>query len=286
MYAQLAFLGGLGLNLALKNPRWQDKSKSLVNFTLQTSIVFQGATLNFGNVLQTGYRGLIVTLISIVLIFLAGMILKKFLEVPEDESLLLSMGTAICGGSAISALAPVISAGPHAMGLAFGIVFLLNIVALFTFPYIGDFFQLSQEQFGTWAALAIHDTSSVTATAATYGTEALKVATTLKLTRALWIIPVTLFFAVKRKKNKSALKIPYFIGGFVLASLLFTYVQLLHPYAYVGGMVSKFGFTVTLFLIGFSFNLKNLREMAKRPLVYGLILWLVVAATSLVFVMA
>lgn len=287
MTAQIAFIIGIILSpFASRNTKLSGAVKVAIPYLLQISIVFQGASLDFNKVMNVGLFGLVVTFLSIVAIFIAGHFGGKILNVDRDQSLLITMGTAICGGSAISALAPVISASASAIAISMGLVFLLNVIAIFTFPFIGAFFQLSQAEFGMWAALAIHDTSSVTAAAATYGIEALSVATTVKLTRALWIVPVTLFFSLQNKQSKKAMKIPWFILGFVVASLLFTYVSYLRPFTTWFGMISKVGFSLTLFLIGLSFDLQAMKKIALRPLIFGLSLWLIVSTASLFLITA
>lgn len=287
MTAQIAFIIGIFLSpFAARNSRVSGAVKFAIPYLLQISIVFQGASLDFNKVINVGLSGLMVTFLSIVAIFLAGHFGGKLLKIDRDQSLLITMGTAICGGSAISALAPVISATATAIAISMGLVFLLNVIAIFTFPFIGTFLQLSQADFGMWAALAIHDTSSVTAAAATYGTEALSVATTVKLTRALWIVPVTLFFSLQSNQSKKSIKIPWFILGFVVASLLFTYVRYLHPFTTWFGMISKVGFSMTLFLIGLNFDLQTMKKIALRPLIFGLSLWLIVSIASLFLITA
>lgn len=285
MTAQIAFIIGIILSpFAVRNSKLSGAVKFAIPYLLQISIVFQGASLDFNKVINVGISGLIVTCLSIIAIFILGSLGGKLLKIERDQSLLITMGTAICGGSAISALAPVISASATAIAISMGLVFLLNVIAIFTFPFLGEFFQLSQSDFGIWAALAIHDTSSVTAAAATYGTEALSVATTVKLTRALWIVPVTLFFSFQTKSQKKGIKIPWFILGFVIASVLFTYMEFLRPFSAWFGMISKIGFALTLFLIGLSFDLIAMKKIALRPLIFGLSLWLIVSIASLILI--
>lgn len=287
MTAQIAFIIGIILSpFAGRNSKLSSAVKVSIPYLLQISIVFQGASLDFNKVINVGLSGLVVTILSIVGIFLLGSIGSKLLKIERDQSLLITMGTAICGGSAISALAPVISASAQAIAISMGLVFLLNVIAIFTFPFIGGILEMSQSDFGIWAALAIHDTSSVTAAASAYGTEALNVATTVKLTRALWIVPVTLFFSLQNRASKKSIKAPWFILGFVVASVLCTYVDFLNPFSAWLGMISKVGFAVTLFLIGLSFDLQTMKKIALRPLIFGLILWLIVSITSLILIRA
>ncbi len=285
MTAQIAFTIGILLSpLAGRNSTLSSAVKAAIPYLLQVSIVFQGASLDFNKVMSVGVNGFVITFLSLLAIFILGHIGAKFLKLEREQSLLITMGTAICGGSAIAALAPVIAASAGAIAIAMGLVFLLNIFAIFSFPFIGHYFELSQADFGLWAALSIHDTSSVTAAAAAYGTEALSVATTVKLTRALWIIPVTFFFSYLKKESKKAMKVPWFILGFIIASILFTYSEFLKPYSSWFGMISKFGFTLTLFLIGLNFDLPTMKKIALRPLIFGLSLWLIVSIASLIFI--
>ncbi len=196
------------------------------------------------------------------------------------------MGTAICGGSAISALAPVIGAESSLMTISLSIVFLLNAVSVFIFPQIGEVLSLSQKDFGLWSALAIHDTSSVVAASSLYGKEALEVATTVKLTRALWIVPITLFFSIISKKKDRTPPLPWFIAGFALMSLMFTFIPGIFEIKDFFTGTSKQGFALTLFFIGLSFDVNKLRSVGFAPLVFGLILWVIVSALSLAYIWA
>lgn len=286
MSPQIAFLVGILVSPLLRSRKSvQDKAKKLMTYTLQVSIVLQGIGLDFNRVLATGKESFVLTLISILAIFGVGIILAKLFKLDETLSLLIIMGTAICGGSAIAALAPVLSASAGAMSISLALVFTLNIVAIYAFPFLGHWFDLSQSAFGTWAALAIHDTSSVTAAAAAYGAEALNLATTIKLTRALWIIPVTLAFSIWKSGKAGKIKIPWFIGGFILASLLFTHVPFLHQYGSLFAPLAKVGFTIVLFLLGLTFDFQMMKSVSIRPVVFGILLWIFVSVTCLIFVM-
>lgn len=196
------------------------------------------------------------------------------------------MGTAICGGSAIGALAPIIAADSMTLTISFGIVFFLNALAVFVFPFMGNLLQLSQEQFGLWAALAIHDTSSVVAASTIYGQHALETATTIKLTRALWIIPITFWYGYFQNKNPyKKITIPWFIIGFLVFSLAFTFIP--HLATLKGPLlkISKLGFSVTLFFIGLTFNLAKFKEVGIKPFLFGFGLWIIVSITSLSLIM-
>lgn len=286
MSPQLAFIIGILISPWIKNNKTvQSQAKNLMTYILQISIVIQGVGLDFNRVLVTGKESFLLTLFSILAIFGVGLLLAKLFKLDETLSLLIIMGTAICGGSAIAALAPVLAASAGAMSISLALVFGLNIVALYVFPFLGHSLDLSQSAFGTLAALAIHDTSSVTAAAAAYGTEALNIATTIKLTRALWIIPVTLAFSIWKSGKAGNIKVPWFIAGFIIASLLFTHVSFLHPYASTIAPLAKMGFTITLFLLGITFDFQLMKSVSLRPVLFGILLWIFVTVACLVYVM-
>ena len=249
---------------------------------MQFSVILLGASLNFNSVLKQGASGLGLTVISIGFVFVLGLLGARWLGIDKNQGTLITMGTAICGGSAIGALAPVLRADALAIAVSMGVVFILNALAVFVFPPLGESFALSQEQFGLWSALAIHDTSSVVAASSIYGDKALEVATTVKLTRALWIIPISLaygFFA--HKEGKAKIKLPWFIVGFLALSLLFTFIDLPPALQSALAKTSKLGFAATLFLIGLTFNISKIKQMGIRPLLFGVSLWLIVTAASL-----
>lgn len=276
----LALALGLALAATIGNPfptvsaRW---SKRL----LQLSVIGLGFGLNFGEVLRAGRTGFVYTLVGISFTVMCGLIIGKTLLVKPTPSLLISVGTAICGGSAIAAVAPVINASEDDMAVSLGTVFILNSIALFTFPAIGHALSLTQHQFGLWAALAIHDTSSVVGAAARYGNEALGVATTVKLTRALWIVPVTFAVAVMSER-KARVEIPWFIVCFLLAAIARSYSPASFIPAYAVLLtVAKIGLAVTLFLIGSALSRQALRRVGLRPLAQGIVLWVIVAVGSM-----
>lgn len=279
-----SLLLGLGFGISSIPPAFvQRHGKDLTTKLLQASVVLLGAALNFHSVIQEGTRGLGVSFVSLVLVLLAGTLLARALGIPSPLSTLLSVGTSICGGSAISAVAPVLNASGAHIGAAMAIVFLLNGAAVFLFPVLGHFFGLSQEQFGTWAALAIHDTSSVVAAGQIYGEEALKIATTLKLARALWIVPLTVVFSY-RTGGKKKIFPPLFIVGFLLTSALFTFIDnaaFLIPWF---KLFSRSGLSLTLFLIGSNLKKDDIRQLGARPFFFGLLLWLVTLVGALLFV--
>ena len=255
-------------------------AKRLSRFLLQASVVCLGFGMNLTEVVRVGKSGFIYTAIGISFAMLLGMGLAHLLKVRKTPGFLISAGTAICGGSAIAALAPVTNASQEAMAVSMGTVFVLNSVALFIFPAIGHILHLSQSQFGLWAALAIHDTSSVVGAAARYGTLALAIATTVKLARALWIVPLSVGVAVFRK-SRAKIHLPWFIGLFCLAAMLNSLVPLLHAEFLQMARLGRLGLAVTLFLIGTGITRATLRDVGARPLLQGVALWCVVSCVSL-----
>jgi len=247
--------------------------------------------MNLGTVARVGLHGLGYTAISLTFVMATGLLLGRFLKVDGDAGLLISVGTAICGGSAIAAAAPVLRARPHQVSVALATVFLLNGVALVLFPPIGHLAGLSQNAFGLWAALAIHDTSSVVGAGLAYGPRALAVATTVKLARALWIVPVTLglgYWVARRQKLAGAegedalpVKKPWFIGGFLLVAALVTWIPGLQHAGHFVAMAAHHVLVLTLFLIGAGLSREALRTVGFRPFIQGLVLWLIVASLGL-----
>lgn len=249
---------------------------------LQVSVVGLGFGMNLYSAMKAGSQGVLFTVVSIITTLALGLLLGRLFKTDEKTSYLVAAGTAICGGSAIAAVSPVIQAKEEQISVSLGIVFILNAIALFIFPPIGHWLGLTQTQFGMWSAIAIHDTSSVVGAASRYGAEALEVATTVKLTRALWIIPVALgtsFFFKNTGQKK--IKIPYFIGYFILAMVINTYVPAIHPISPYIVAIAKTGLTITLFLIGAGLSKKVLRSVGFRPLVQGVILWIFISLTAL-----
>ena len=280
----VALLGGLIYGFTLPHP-FHVESKRLSRFLLQASVVALGFGMNLQQVLQAGRSGFVYTALSITLAMMLGLGLGYFIHVGRKPAFLISAGTAICGGSAIAAVGPIAEANEEEMAVALGTVFILNSVALFVFPLLGVVFGLSQEQFGLWSALAIHDTSSVIGAAAKYGPTALTVATTIKLARALWIVPVS-FVAAAVLKSKARIQWPWFILFFCLAALLNTLLPVLHSVFGILNHLGKIGLTVTLFLIGTGLNKATLKNVGVRPLLQGLALWIVVGAGTLALILA
>ncbi len=280
----LALFLGILLSLTMGTP-YPKITKKVSKYMLQISVVGLGFGMNLHESLQAGKEGMLYTIISVVGVMLLGVFLGKLLNINRKNSYLISSGTAICGGSAIAAVAPVIDADDNDTSLALITIFVLNAVALFVFPVIGGMLELTQQQFGTWAAIAIHDTSSVVGAGAAYGDEALKVATTIKLTRALWIIPLAFISAfVFRTKGKRP-SIPWFILLFVVAMLIYTYLPLPQIVTENVVFVAKKLMTVTLYLIGCGLSVSALKKVGVKPMLLGVILWVIISVTTLFVVM-
>lgn len=261
-------------------------NKKMSKMLLQYSVVGLGFGMNLHESLASGKEGMTFTIISVIGTLAIGMLIgRKLLKVDRETSYLISSGTAICGGSAIAAVGPVIKAKPANLSVALAVVFVLNAIALFIFPSIGHWLELSQQQFGTWAAVAIHDTSSVVGAGAAYGEEALEVATTIKLTRALWIIPLALATSLIFKSKDSKITIPWFILYFIIAILLNTFVLDRVPQVgtAVSGIARRF-LTLTMFFIGASLSMDVLRAVGIRPLILGVLLWIVISVGSLLYI--
>jgi Predicted membrane protein len=278
----IALCAGIIFGLALQHPYSAD-SRALAKFLLQASVVALGFGMNLHEVLKAGRNGFLYTALGIGFALLAGFLIGKLLSVRGTTSYLISAGTAICGGSAIAAIGPILRAGDEEMAVALGTVFILNSIALFIFPSIGASLHLSQSQFGLWSALAIHDTSSVVGAASRYGNEALVIATTVKLARALWIVPLALATAAVRH-SRSKIQIPWFIFLFCLAAVVNTYGPQEPRLSEMFFQLGRLGLTVTLFLIGTGISRATLKEVGWRPLAQGVLLWILVGVTSLYFV--
>ena len=280
----LALVMGIIYAQIFENP-YAKQAKKTTGLLLKVAVVGLGFGMNFHSALKAGQEGFVLTVFSIFLTLILGFVLSKVLKVDKKISYLISSGTAICGGSAIAAVSPVIKADEKQISVALGIVFILNSLALIIFPPLGQALDMSQADFGLWSAIAIHDTSSVVGAAARYGDEALEVATTVKLARALWVIPVAFLSTLIFKNKGGKVTIPYFIGLFVIAMLLNSYVpfvQLLSPYIVE---VSKAALTLTLFLIGTSLSYKTVKSVGIRPLVEGGLLWLFISVISLGYIL-
>ncbi len=278
----IALAGGLVYGFSFVHP-FHLEAKRLSKFLLQASVVGLGFGMDLSQVLRAGRSGFVYTAASISIALLLGWGLGRLLKVRRTTSFLISTGTAICGGSAIAAIAPITSAHEEEIAVSLGTVFTLNSVALLAFPAIGIALHMTQTQFGLWSALAIHDTSSVVGAAAKFGTVALTVGTTVKLARALWIVPLSIGTAIA-KKSKARIHWPWFILYFCLAAVANTYIPLFGAFYPTLKHLGIIGLTVTLFLIGTSLSMKTLREVGVRPLLQGILLWIVVAVGSLALI--
>lgn len=276
----IALALGLALALTLGHPFASRNSKA-TKFLLQISVVLLGFGMNLQKVVEAGRTGFVFTIVTIIGTLLLGFLLGRAMNISRTTSHLISSGTAICGGSAIAAVGPVVGATNEEMSVALGTVFILNSIALFIFPMIGHRLGMTQPQFGVWAAIAIHDTSSVVGAAAKYGAEALQIATTVKLTRALWIVPVTLATAFFFKRKSAKLTIPWFILWFVVASVLRTYIAAPAEVWSTLTMLARIGLTITLFLIGAGLSRKAIAAVGARPLILGVLLWIAISSVSL-----
>lgn len=279
----IALAIGLVTAQLIGNP-FKEISAKAVNWLLKISVVGLGFGMNVFSALKAGEDGFLFTIASIITTISLGLLIGKYFCIDKKISQLISSGTAICGGSAISAISPIINADSKQISISIGIIFLLNSIALFIFPPIGHLLGLSQNQFGIWSAIAIHDTSSVVGAAEIYGNKALEVATTVKLARALWIIPVSLLFAVFSKAGLKKVSIPYFIGLFILAIIANTYippVQAMSPYIV---KVAKTALTLTLFLIGSGLTFKSLKNVGAKPVLLAVFLWVFISISSLMII--
>jgi uncharacterized integral membrane protein (TIGR00698 family) len=280
----IALALGLVLALTLGHPFPKRNSKA-TKLLLQASVILLGFGMNLQKVVEAGRTGVVFTIVTITGTLLLGFLLGRAMGISRTTAHLISSGTAICGGSAIAAVGPVVDASDEEMSVALGTVFILNSIALFIFPMIGHRLGMTQPQFGVWAAIAIHDTSSVVGAAAKYGADALQIATTVKLTRALWIVPLTLATAFFFKRKSARVAIPWFIGWFVVASVIRTYVPAPPEVWSTLTTIARLGLTVTLFLIGAGLSRKSIAAVGARPLILGVILWIVISSVSLFAVM-
>ena len=276
----IALLMGLIIAQFIGHPYLHLNHKA-THILLQVSVVGLGFGMNVTSALKAGKEGILFTIVSIIGTLVIGFFMGKFLKIEKKTSYLISAGTAICGGSAIAAISPVIKAEEKQISVALGTIFILNSAALFLFPFIGHQLNLSQSQFGMWCAIAIHDTSSVVGAASKYGPQALEIATTVKLARALWIIPVAFLSTFIFKNKESKIKIPYFIGLFVLAMIANTYIPFVQQYNHYLTNIAKTGLTLTLFLIGCGLNRKTISSVGFKPLIQGVILWVIIATAAL-----
>jgi len=280
----VALLIGLiyGFSFAVPYPK---HTRTVSRWLLQASVVGLGFGMNLHQVVRAGGSGFVYTATGIATTMVLGLFIGRLIVVDRKVSFLINVGTAICGGSAIAAVSPIIHADDEEIAVSLGTVFVLNSIALLVFPFIGSALNLTQSQFGLWAALAIHDTSSVVGAAAKYGNEALAIGTTVKLARALWIVPIALVTAYMMK-SKARVQWPWFILFFCLAAVANTYLPLFAPAYPVLSRLGRVGLTATLYLIGTGLSMSTLKQVGARPLIQGVLLWAAVAITSLLAIRA
>ena len=282
--APLALLCGLAFAFIFPNP-YPKFNKKTSKYLLQVAVVCLGFNMNLQESLKSGSEGMLFTVVSVVGVMALGVLVGYWLHINRKTAYLISSGTAICGGSAIAAVGPVLKANENEMAVSLGVIFILNSLGLFIFPPLGHIFEMTQQQFGTWAAIAIHDTSSVVGAGEAYGEEALQIATLIKLTRALWIIPLAIATMFIFRDKTAKISRPWFIFIFVLAMVVNTYVTL--PAWFVSSMVwiAKRGMVVTLFLIGASLSIASIRSVGVKPLLQAVLLWVVISVSSLFVVL-
>ncbi|HFK5582375.1 YeiH family protein [Elizabethkingia anophelis] len=280
----LALILGFVVSFFIGHPYIKHNSFA-AKYLLQFSVVGLGFGMNLTEAIKVGKEGLIFTVASIFFTLIVGLIIGRYLKINKSTSTLISGGTAICGGSAIAALAPVINAKDEDISVAMACIFILNALALLIFPVIGHQLNMSQDQFGLWSAIAIHDTSSVIGSAQKYGEEALKIATTVKLERALWIIPVSILLSVLNKGSVKKVKIPYFILGFIGAILLAYYFPQIRPFGEIMVFTAKKALNITLFLIASGLSISSIKKVGVKPLVQGVLLWIFISVGSLLVIM-
>jgi uncharacterized integral membrane protein (TIGR00698 family) len=280
----VALTAGIIFGLTLRHP-YLDQSRSVARILLQISVVGLGFGMNLHDVVKAGRTGFIYTLVGLTFSMMVGLGLGKVLRVSSNSSYLITSGTAICGGSAIAAIGPILRASDEEIAVSLGTVFILNSIALLAFPPIGSALHLSQSQFGLWAALAIHDTSSVVGAAAKYGQEALMIGTTVKLARALWIVPLALVTAAVKRGSKARIALPWFILFFCLAAMVHTFYPAGARFDAWAFHVGRLGLTATLFLIGTGISVATLKSVGWRPLLQGVVLWVVVASVTLYLIL-
>ncbi|SPW25609.1 MAG: membrane protein [Elizabethkingia anophelis] len=280
----LALILGFVVSFFIGHPYIKHNSFA-AKYLLQFSVVGLGFGMNLTEAIKVGKEGLIFTVASIFFTLIVGLIIGRYLKINKSTSTLISGGTAICGGSAIAALAPVINAKDEDISVAMACIFILNALALLIFPVIGHQLNMSQDQFGLWSAIAIHDTSSVIGSAQKYGEEALKIATTVKLERALWIIPVSILLSILNKGSVKKIKIPYFILGFIGAILLAYYFPQIRPFGEIMVFTAKKALNITLFLIASGLSISSIKKVGVKPLVQGVLLWIFISVGSLLVIM-
>jgi len=279
----MALLAGIIFSFILGHP-YPKLSQKAINIFLKIAVVGFGFGINIHDAISISTKSIWLTAGSILLIMVSGYLIAKLLELNKGEGHLITSGTAICGGSAIAAIAPITGASNQEISVSLGVVFLLNSIALLIFPPIGHFLNLSEFQFGMWSAIAIHDTSSVIGAAHSYGQESLKVATTVKMARVLWIIPISIYSIFLFKSKNTKIKIPWFILLFILATILNSYFPIHQDLQGYIASSSNSLLIVTLFLIGMSLSIERIRASGWKVLIFGVSLWVITAVFSLVLI--
>jgi uncharacterized integral membrane protein (TIGR00698 family) len=282
--APVALFMGLIFAFIFENP-FPKFNKKCSKYLLQVAVVGLGFNMNLYESLRSGSEGMMFTIVSVIGVMCLGVLLGYWMHINRKTAYLISSGTAICGGSAIAAVGPVLRANENEMAVSLGVIFILNAIALFIFPPIGHMLDMSAQQFGTWAAIAIHDTSSVVGAGQEYGPEALKVATLIKLTRALWIIPLAIVTMFIFRDKQSKVSIPWFIFLFIIAMLINTYAPLPEALGSSIVWIAKRGMIVTLFLIGAGLSLKTIKQVGVKPLLLAIALWIIIGVSSLLVVL-
>jgi len=280
----IALLMGFLLTNLLYNP-FPNLSRQIVNWLLKLSVIGLGFGMDLNKSLEVGKEGLLLTIITISSTLILGYFIGKALKLDKVISYLIASGTAICGGSAIAAVSAVIKAKEKEISIALGVVFFLNALAIFVFPLLGHQLDLSQKDFGLWSAIAIHDTSSVVGAALAYGEEALDIAVTVKLSRALWIIPLSIFSMFLFKGKANSIKIPWFILLFVIAVIANSYLNLPDWMSFSIPQISKQLLILTLFLVGAGLTFTSIKESGAKPIILGVSLWVIISIVSLVYIM-
>lgn len=280
----IALLLGLIFAFTFENP-FPKFNKKCSKYLLQASVVGYGFSMNLQESLKSGAEGMAFTVASVVGVMVLGVMLGYWMHVERKTAYLISSGTAICGGSAIAAVGPVVKANDHEMAVSLGVIFILNAIALFIFPPLGRMAGMTETQFGTWAAIAIHDTSSVVGAGDAFGPKALEVATLIKLTRALWIIPLALVTMLVFRDKTAKISIPWFIFLFILAMVINTYAGLPAQFGQTMAFWAKKGMVLTLFMIGASLSLKSIKAVGVKPLVLAVLLWIAIGVSSFLVVM-
>lgn len=281
----LALLIGLLYAMVFNNP-FPKFNKKASKYLLQASVVGLGFGMNIIESLKSGYDGMIFTIVSVFGVMILGVTIGYLLHINRKTSYLIASGTAICGGSAIAAVGPVIKANENEMAISLGVIFILNAIALFIFPPIGHYFNLTETQFGTWAAIAIHDTSSVVGAGEAFGATALQTATLIKLTRALWIIPLALITMMFFRDKSRKISIPWFIFLFIIAMIINTYCYLPQEISKSIIWLAKRGLVITLFMIGASLSISSIKNVGFKPLLLAIALWIIIGISSFLVVNA